>query len=458
MTSVRRRQLAGLAFNEYDEGIQQGNRLKDEFFEALGNPNLKIEHEADEERKALRPVLAKREPDAPYEYLQEMFRYGEWAGCVLSGLQVLVTIALMVWLVFAIYIAAAGMYNTRIDYNTNYYDRESCDAHGNHVCQGVDFDRMHAVNLRWVTLAVFTALLIVDVFMVLFIGMLQYLGVLRTNDTMLRDVLFPKGFDSYCNMPGLWGAIAAPFAQLGIYSASQMSIWYNVRHVVWDPFVITVTFAMLGVRYDTKLYYIAFLAFLWNALQFAAQLQNFRAPALVAFYNYIQWKVLDYDYASKASLEYRRLLRWNQARWLIPFAQLILGCFLFSILTVYFAKYPYDSREWYHYFATIIVLINIGLRTLFNFFRWVSHEGRFVMLAPAEYTRNQSWLLGPMNMMSTIVKSIGAALAFSPLVLQGVFILYDLLYFFVPWAIEHGLDGHSNIARIVFPVRVVLGY
>jgi hypothetical protein len=402
-----------------------------------------------EQRKAFKTAVDSVQlDDAEAEALRRGYEYSDWAAVVLASLQTVVTVAVIVWFAFSIYVAATNMYNTRIDYNTNYYDRASCNAHGDHVCQEVQLKRQHAVNLRWVTLSVFTCLLIADVFMVLFIGLMQKLGFARDHDGKLRAKVFGGYNDviTYCGS-GVFGSLVQPFIRLGVYSAGQFNLWYTMRHMIWDPVVIVMTFALFAVRYDTKLYLIGVLAFLWNGLQFAAQLQNYRPAAVNMFYRYVQKR-------NPTDARLKAVLRWFQARWMLPIAQCVLGLFIFSILVVYFAKYPYDSREWYHYFAAIIVLINIGLRSVFNLVRWACYEGRF------ETTRRYyNTVLGNyMQMSAAICKSLGMVFCVSPFFLQIVFILYDVLYFFVPWAIEHGLDGHSNIARIVFPKVVTYVY
>lgn len=401
---------------------------------------------------AMRDLVSRvKDPAFQDAIVKSRKRSAYWGGWMAFS-EFIVTIATIAWLVAMIVFLATNKYNVRFDYNTNYFDRDSCSAHGDHVCQEVTFGPMHAVNVSWVTLSTLIAILISEITVVMTAKVLHNSNLCNDMDMAFNDILALD--DSSRTGVGLLSFLVSPFRFLGRASYNQLTTWYNVRHVILDAALVLLVFTSFGVRYDTKLLFLMGLAVLWNFLIVGAQQENYRTKPFLTALNYLQANIGQFPSLLNGKVGAYDLLRWAEARWLLPVMQAVIGGFLFSLITVYFAKFPYHSRHWYHYFAAIVLLINIGLRSLFNLFRYTCYDARLRDMPTIKMSAFGQCL-------STFVRGVaglGSLLCFSPTIIQIVLTLYDVLGLFTFWVILHGCEGHSNIARIVWPTALSIVY
>ena len=358
-------------------------------------------------------------------------------------LEFVLFLAALAWTAAFIAFVSLNHYNTRWDYNTDFLGTDSCgivDDDDHDVCQEVDLRRVHGVDIHWHYLAMFITLSATYVWSLIFVTFLKRSSQIVDDDAIAAEQMGDKDVNGWWRIldpRGIIGRITWPARYLAMQYTNSLPLMYYMRHIVFDSIIVSIGFAMLGVRDLWKTGFIFALVIMWNVFSLFAQVDN-RASWII----------------SKLELISGRKIQRSIPVWFMPLCQTIFGATIWSVLLVYYVKFPHKSRNWYLHMYMLTVLINIGLRTLFNAVRWACNDMRIM----AKMNPRAGWIMYFFQSIAYLAYWITRPLCMYPFAVQIVLSLYDIWYYFVPWLMLVGLDGHSNIAQMRFPSAVIFAF
>ena len=445
-SQIRRRSESGAGFGRLTE-------VQREFANAIGADGIAA---TEEELYAAAAADAFQSLDQERKKkVLEVYEDREWFTTIKVGVEFLVFLSSVAWMIAFIVFVAKDTYPNDLDYTTDFLNRSTdpdtyCpnyDSH--HVCQNAEVFGPH----KTMTVSV--------LFMLMFIGMSSSYVVCIVTGLFLDFrgwLINPEGAVLIAQLEAMipsgiarstLNALFRPMSYFSYQAYNSVTLLYSARHVVFDTILYPILFAATGVRDWGSLCQIGTLALIWNCATLIAQHANrfsWIIQTIVEIGPLNVEELRNYVRGSKGSNVSNPSLMRPAALWFMPVVQFLLGATLGCNIMIHWLKVPYHSRTSQMDLAFSIVAINIIIRSVFNLCRWVVRD---VRLGKYGYdTEVKGVLPRVMRLSSRAVWLVYSMLFQFPFLIDFVLEVYDFLLCVVPLILLFSVEGKVNIARM----------
>lgn len=280
---------------------------------------------------------------------------GWWAALV----RVLLTFTVVALAITFIFLSSFNVWNSRIDYNTDFYGRDClADDDDSGACIETTLRPQHAVDGNWWIAGGYLASSFGLFTLGLMIYLISYSGLhwdADPDDTDGFIASFNKG------RPGLYNAFMESAGMITNEELNGLTVWHCILHGTYTPFLGVLMFARCGVR-DFWTLGVIFVLYVFCAVcLLSAQL----------IIRHRRRRGRRTNFVTAAAGEF------GVKSWFMIIIYTAVYLFLWSIYIVYAFKYPHASRDWSFILSAVFFTVIQAVQLVYFLGYFGAHDVRF---------------------------------------------------------------------------------